>query len=120
LISGLWSLTTNIQKTGQKKQQHKEVMSSAALRFVRKIRTFELKETFQRHPFVLYGVLCTVLVGWANYAQHQRLAPLYPDFETYRFKEGGRMLEAKRQEFADVLRYNQMVQTMRTDLNTRR
>lgn len=89
------------------------------LRIVRRVRTFDLKVSVQRHPFVTYGVLCSVLVGWANYAQYSRLSPLFPDYESFRHKEGGRMLDAKRQEFADVMRYNNMVQGMRNDLNRR-
>jgi hypothetical protein len=92
---------------------------NAALRVARAVRTFEVKGNIQRHPFIVYGMLCSALVGWANYAQYARLAGLYPNYETYRSNEGGRMLDAKRQEFADVLRYNNMVKGMRNDLGSR-
>lgn len=91
--------------------------SSLALKVARRIRTFDLTATVRSHPFLLYWGLCGVLFTWANYAQHQRLAPMFPDFEKYREREGGRMLDAKRQEFADVMRYNNMVSSMRRDLN---
>ena len=89
------------------------------LKVTRFVRTFDLTATVRSHPFISYGCLCTALVGWANYAQYQRLKPMFPDFDNYRRQEGGRMIDAKRQEFADVLRYNNMVQSMRSDLSQR-
>lgn len=91
----------------------------ATLRAVRAIRTFEVKGNIQRHPFIVYSIMCSVLIGWANYAQYSRLSGLFPNYDAYRKNEGGRMLDAKRQEFADVLRYNNMVKGMRNDLGSR-
>lgn len=89
---------------------------TSLLKAVRKLRTFRPKEFAHRHPFAIYWTLCAALFSWANYAQYHRLAPMYPNFEEYRSREGGRMVDAKRQEFADVLRYNNMVSQMRSDL----
>lgn len=41
---------------------------------------------------------------------------MFPKYNKYRADEGGRMLEAKRQELADVARYNNMVVNMRSEL----
>jgi hypothetical protein len=94
-------------------------MSSVALKIVRKIRTIDVKGTIRSRPFTIYWSMCLVLVSWANYAQYHRLSPMYPNFENYRKNEGGRMVDAKRQELADVMRYNNMVNSMRSELNKR-
>ncbi|CBH11759.1 hypothetical protein, conserved [Trypanosoma brucei gambiense DAL972] len=94
-------------------------MTSPILRVVRFIRTFNLKESCSSRPYLWYFSICGVFITWANYAQYKRLKPMYPNYDEYRKSEGGRMLEAKRQEFADVIRYNNMVNTMRSDMGAR-
>ncbi|EAN98405.1 hypothetical protein C3747_41g1323c [Trypanosoma cruzi] len=94
-------------------------MTSIALWVTRRIRTFDLKHSCRTRPYAWYFSLCLLFVSWANYAQYRRLRPMYPNYEEYRLKEGGRMLEAKRQEMADVMRYNSMVSTMRSELSGR-
>lgn len=91
--------------------------SSPLLFIVRKIRTFSLTNSCHSHPFAWYAFLCASLAGWANYAQYKRLAPMFPDYNVYSKEEGGRMMSAKRQELADVMRYNRMVSNMRDDLS---
>ncbi|KAG5472339.1 hypothetical protein LSCM1_03738 [Leishmania martiniquensis] len=91
-------------------------MAHLVLRIVRKVRTFSFTVSCRSHPFAWYAGLCCALFGWANYAQYKRLAPMFPKYERYLTEEGGRMLEAKRQELAEVSRYNNMVGAMRRDL----
>lgn len=91
-------------------------MTNGLLHVVRKVRTFSFIASCRSHPFAWYGGLCATLMAWANYAQYKRLAPMFPRYERYLTEEGGRMLEAKRQELAEVSRYNNMVGTMRKDL----
>ncbi|EPY32830.1 hypothetical protein STCU_02621 [Strigomonas culicis] len=93
--------------------------SHIVLKAVRQLRTFSLTDSCRRHPFAWYGGLCTVLVGWANYAQYQRLMPMFPVYERYLKEEGGRMVQAKKQELSEVNRYNSMVTQMRSDLQTK-
>jgi hypothetical protein len=90
--------------------------ASPVLNVVRAVRKFDLKTVVRAHPYIIYSSLCLTLAIWANYAQYQRLKPLFPDFDKYREKEGSRMVDAKRQELADVLRYNNMVSSMRKDV----
>ncbi|CAJ1010569.1 hypothetical protein Q4I28_005884 [Leishmania naiffi] len=92
-------------------------MTHRILHIVRKVRTFSFTANYRRHPFAWYGGLCCALFSWANYAQYKRLAPMFPKYERYLTEEGGRMLEAKRQELAEVSRYNHMVGAMRRDLS---
>ncbi|KAH8614166.1 hypothetical protein ERJ75_000719700 [Trypanosoma vivax] len=94
-------------------------MAPLALRVVRSIRTFSFKQSCNEKPYVWYFSLFCILAVWANYAQYKRLKPVYPDFEVIRENEGGRMLEAKWQELANVQRYNRMVNTMRSDMRAR-
>ncbi|KAG5496577.1 hypothetical protein JIQ42_03407 [Leishmania sp. Namibia] len=91
-------------------------MAHRILHSVRKVRTFSFTASCRSHPFAWYAGLCGTLFGWANYAQYRRLAPMFPKYEQYLTEEGGRMLEAKRQELAEVSRYNNMVGAMRRDL----
>ncbi|KEG12412.1 hypothetical protein DQ04_01731000 [Trypanosoma grayi] len=95
-------------------------MPSLALRVARSIRTFDLKHSCRTRPYAWYFSVAALFVTWANYAQYKRLKPMYPNYEEYRVNEGGRMLEAKRQELADVMRYNNMVSTMRGELSAKR
>ncbi|ESL09511.1 hypothetical protein TRSC58_02766 [Trypanosoma rangeli SC58] len=97
----------------------KHGMPSIALRAARYVRTFDLKHNCRTQPYTWYFSLCFLFISWANYAQYKRLKPMYPNYEEYRVKEGGRMLEAKWQEMADVRRYNNMVSTMRSELSGR-
>jgi hypothetical protein len=90
--------------------------TSPLFRAVRAVRKLDAKTMIRTHPYIIYTSLCFSLVAWANHAQYKRLKPLYPDFDQYREKEGSRMAEAKRQELADVLRYNNMVSSMRRDI----
>lgn len=92
-------------------------MPPTVLLVVRYIRTFNLTDSCRRHPFLWYSATCGVLVSWANYSQYRRLQPMFPQYEKYCREEGGRMMDAKRQELADVNRYNSMVAAMRRDLN---
>ena len=91
-------------------------MSAPVLALVRRVRTLDVKTVIRTHPYMIYSSLCVSLFTWANYAQYIRLKPLYPDFDQYREKEGSRMVDAKRQELADVLRYNTMVSSMRREV----
>lgn len=91
--------------------------SSPMLSVVRFVRTFSLSTSCRSHPFGWYLSLCAALVVWANYAQYQRLKPMFPQYDRYSREEGGRLMEAKRQELAEVTRYNNMVGGMRRDLN---
>ncbi|KAH9580084.1 hypothetical protein LSM04_007649 [Trypanosoma melophagium] len=93
-------------------------MASFALRVARFIRTFDLKHSCRTRPFTWYFSFCFLFVSWANYAQYKRLKPMYPNYEELRVNEGSRMLDAKRQELADVMRYNTMVKTMRSEIKT--
>ncbi|RNF12774.1 hypothetical protein TraAM80_00129 [Trypanosoma rangeli] len=97
----------------------KHGMPSIALRAARYFRTFDLKHSCRTQPYTWYFSLCLLFISWANCAQYKRLKPMYPNYEDYCVKEGGRMLEAKRQEMADVRRYNSMVSTMRSELGGR-
>ncbi|KAK7194230.1 hypothetical protein NESM_000337500 [Novymonas esmeraldas] len=92
-------------------------MTSTLFHLVRRVRTFSVAASCRSHPFLWYAGLCGALMSWANYAQYRRLAPMFPTYERYLTEEGGRMLEAKRQELAEVTRYNSMVGTMRRDLS---
>ncbi|KPI90411.1 hypothetical protein ABL78_0487 [Leptomonas seymouri] len=91
-------------------------MANSLLRSVRKIRTFSFTTSCRNHPFAWYAGVFAVFISWANYAQYKRLAPMFPQYERYLKEEGGRMLDAKRQELAEVSRYNSMVGTMRRDI----
>ncbi|KAG5498626.1 hypothetical protein JKF63_02912 [Porcisia hertigi] len=91
-------------------------MAHGVYRIVRKLRSFSFAASCRSHPFAWYACFCTGLFGWANYAQYKRLASMFPQYERYLTEEGGRMLEAKRQELAEVSRYNNMVGSMRRDL----
>lgn len=92
-------------------------MTHSLLHIVRKLRTFSLTASCRSHPFAWYAGLYAAFVSWANYAQYKRLAPMFPKYERYLKEEGGRMLDAKRQELAEVSRYNNMVGTMRRDIS---
>jgi hypothetical protein len=91
-------------------------MAHTLLHAVRKVRTFSLTTSCRSHPFAWYAGLYAVFISWANYAQYKRLAPMFPKYDKYLKEEGGRMLDAKRQELAEVGRYNNMVGTMRRDI----
>ncbi|KPA83126.1 putative mitochondrial hypothetical protein [Leptomonas pyrrhocoris] len=91
-------------------------MTHSLLHFVRRLRTFSVTASCRSHPFVWYGGVYAVFISWANYAQYKRLAPMFPNYERYLKEEGGRMLDAKRQELAEVGRYNSMVGSMRRDI----
>jgi hypothetical protein len=65
---------------------------------------------------MIYASLYGFFVAWANYSQYKRLSMVFPDFDAVRETQGKSLMEAKRQEWADVTRYNNMVQSMRSDM----
>lgn len=90
--------------------------SEGLLHVVRKLRTFSPTEYAIRHPFIIYWTLFGGIAVWANVSQYRRVQSMYPDYDKVRSREGQLLARAKQQELSDVMRYNNMVSTMRNDL----
>jgi hypothetical protein len=89
------------------------------LRGVRAFRTFEPRQFLHKHPTRIYMAVAGFGVIAANVLQYRRMRSIYPDYDKYAKIQGAQYSEAKTQELCDVMRYNNMVDTMRHDINTR-
>lgn len=89
------------------------------LRLARNIRTFEPRDFLQTRTTAVYCALFGGFSVYANYKQYERMNSIYPDYDEYASLRGGQYNEAKQQELADVVRYNNMVDNMRSELRAR-